>query len=338
MRSSFFLVFGFLLCQTFVAGACLHAEDTLDTLLPKPKPFLEMANALNVDGATKSKIEMRYQSAKLEYLKLNTRLDSLMRPLFIELIGDTLNSDKIKDQMGKVLDAENDLKIFQVKVRISLLSQISSAQLMQARAIAKAGAKKEEWVTGVLADPTLQTMLPRPSWLRSRAEEIGLSADVRDQLEKTYYREEPKYHELKAKIGPLNRELFQALSSSQLDEPLIVARLSSLLAVERELKLHQVHVRTSLLKHLTSEQRRTARRLAEQKPEVDWRKSLADKVETVRTLSKKLAEQGESVAQVDSELKRIERVVAGGRATEGARRLNKLAEQLQVRLKGTDEK
>jgi len=184
-------------------------------------------------------------------------------------------------------------------------------------------------VTSVSAEETLDTLLPPPSWLRSRAEELNIDGQTRQDIEQTYKEKEPKYHENKYKVERLTGRLYTALVADELDEEMIVQRMKALLEAESELKLYQVHVRISLLSQVSSEQRRAARELAKRKT---WRGGMAAQVERVRQLSKRLKDSGESVTEIEKRMKEIDKTVAAGKVTEGARMLSQVIRDLEKSL------
>jgi len=308
------------------------AEDTLDTLLPPPYQFRSHAEGLDVDAATRERIERMYKAAEPKYHDLLDALAQLTEALNAALVDDVFDEDAIARRMKTVLVVENELKLYQVHVRISLLSQVTAAQRKRARELVRKSSEDDPWNNEILAGGELDSLLPRPFWLRSRAEELGVDARTRARIERMYQAEEPKYHELREKLAPLTRQLFEALVADDLDEEAIVQRLETLLEVEKELKLHQTHVRTAIMSQLTPQQRRAARALAKKMPDADWQKVMTDKVERVRQLSQRLSDRGDSVIGIEERMKSIEETIATGQVTEGARALDQVIRDLEEQL------
>lgn len=189
-------------------------------------------------------------------------------------------------------------------------------------------------VTGVSAEETLDTLLPTPRRLRNRAEELNIDAQTRQRIEQMYKEKEPKYHEIKYKVERLTGRLYTALVADELDEEMIIKRMKALLEAESELKLYQVHVRISLLSQVSSEQRRAARELAKRElaPKAVWRGGMTAQVERVRQLSKRLKDSGGSVTEIEKRMKEIDKTVATGKVTEGARMLSQVIRDLEKSL------
>jgi len=193
-------------------------------------------------------------------------------------------------------------------------------------------------VTGVSAEETLDTLLPPPFWLRSRADELKIDAQTRQRIEQTYKEKEPKYHELKDKIERLTIPLYTTLVAEELDEEMILKRMKALLKAENELKLYQVHVRISVLSRLSSERRRAARELAKRKPDADWQGVMKAKVERVRKLTKRLNDSGGLVSTIEKRMKDIEKTIAAGKVVEGARMLDQVIRNLETTMNRKEEK
>ena len=187
--------------------------------------------------------------------------------------------------------------------------------------------------TNLSAKETLDTLLPPPFWLRSRAEELNIDAQTRQQLEQIYQTKEPRYHEIKQQVQKLTKQLYTALIASELDEELITSRMKLLLEAENELKLYQIHVRISLLSQLTSEQRQDVRELARLRPEADWQGVLLSKVNRARTLSKQLATKGESIAEFKKRLQEIDKTIAAEKIFKASRMLDQVIRDLEESLK-----
>ena len=181
----------------------------------------------------------------------------------------------------------------------------------------------------------LDTLLPTPFWLRSRADELNVDAEMKQRIEKTYQASEPKYHELKKIVEQRTKQLNNTLSADELDEKAILKRMQTLLDAENELKLYQVKVRISLLSQLSTEQWRMAQDLVKRKPDADWRGVMAAKVERVRQLVVRLKDSGNAVTEVEDRMKSIEATIADGKITSGARMLTQLISDIENTLNET---
>ena len=321
-----------------VCSPVASALDSLDALLPTPHLMRSRADDLNLNEATFARIEEIYKAAEPKYHELKRELEEHTLNLDTSLRKDPhfnnhFDRKAIAQWVKALLEVENRLKLHQVRVRVRLLSQITSEQRQKARNYSSEKLEESRW-RGVIAEGTLDTMLPTPFWLRSRAEELGVDVATREQLEQTYQELEPRYHELKKRLEPLTGQFLEVVLTDQLDEELIVKRFTSLLQAETELKLHMVHVRGSLLSLLTAEQRRAAQKLSVTKPKADWRKVLADKVGRVRQLGKQLVAKKEPIADIEQRLTDIQETISEGLATEGGRQLSQLIGEMEERLKG----
>ena len=57
----------------------------------------------------------------------------------------------------------------------------------------------------------LDALLPKPFWLRSRAEELGIDAGTRKRLEDIYKSLEPRYHTLKQALKLLTENFLEVV-------------------------------------------------------------------------------------------------------------------------------
>ncbi len=313
------------------------ALDSLDALLPTPHLLRSRADDLNVDLTTLARIEKIYKAAEPEYHELKQELEEHTSNLNTSLRKDPhfnnhFDRDAIAKWLKALLEVEDRLKLHQVRVRVRLLSQVTAEQRQKARNYASEVLEESQW-RGAIADGMLDTLLPTPFWLRSRAEELGIDAATRERLEQTYQELEPRYHELKKRLEPPAKQFLEVVLADELDEELIVKRFTSLLQVETELKLYMVHVRSSLLSLVTAEQRRAAQKLYEEKPKADWRKVLSDKVRRVRQLGGQLAAKGDSISDIEKRLAGIQETISEGMPTEGGRKLSQLIREMEKRLK-----
>ncbi len=185
----------------------------------------------------------------------------------------------------------------------------------------------------VLADETLDTLLPPPGWLRRNAAQLNVDESTKERIEELYQEKEPRYHQLKYKVERLAHRLYTVLAADDLDEQLIVKQMKALLEAESELKLHQVHVRVSLLSQVSSDQRLAARELLKEKPPAtNWRGGIAAKVERIRELSKRLKDSGGSVTEVEKRMIKIDQLVAAGKVPEGVTMLDQVVHDLEDSL------
>ena len=117
-----------LFCLTISSLVFVHpaaAEDTLDTLLPPPGWLRRNAEALGIDASTREELELVYEEKEPKYHQLKYKVERLTSQLYPILGAGDLDEDAIKGQMTKLLQAENALKLYQVHVRISLLSELT---------------------------------------------------------------------------------------------------------------------------------------------------------------------------------------------------------------------
>ena len=189
-------------------------------------------------------------------------------------------------------------------------------------------------LASVRSEDTLDTLLPPPGWLRRRAVELDIEAQVRQRIEQMYKEKEPKYHQLKYKVERLAGALHTELVAEALDEERIVARMKALLEAENELKLYQVHVRVTLLAQVPAEQRRAARELAQQElaDRKPWRGGLTAQVHRVQQLGKQLKESGGSIAVIEKRMSEIDKTVAAGKLWDAASMLEQVVRDLEESL------
>ena len=138
-----------LLCVLSVT--CASAEETIDTLLPPPGWLRRNADALNIDTETRESIERVYKEKEPTYHQLKYKVERLTNELYPQLVADKLDEELIVKRMKSLLKAENELKLYQVQVRISLLSQVSVAQRQAARKLAQQNPPPANWRGGVAA-------------------------------------------------------------------------------------------------------------------------------------------------------------------------------------------
>ena len=184
-------------------------------------------------------------------------------------------------------------------------------------------------LTNAKAEETLDTLLPPPFWLRSRAHELNINTQIRDSIEQAYMEEEPKYHDLKDEVLRLTERLHKTLIDDEFDRDVILRRMKALLDAENELKLHQVHVRVRLLSKLSTEQRQAVRELAKKKPEADWRGVMAAKVERVRQLGAEQKEFDKSIGEIEKQMKEIQENISSGKIYKAGRMLDQLIGDLE---------
>ncbi len=197
------------------------------------------------------------------------------------------------------------------------------------RLLLMAGVLSALSVTPAAAEDSLDTLLPPPFWLRSRAPELGIDAATRERIEELYQSLEPEYHDLKDRVAARTGELNEALLDDDFDVDLIRERMQSLLEAETELKMYQVNVRLKLFAEVTPEQRRRAQELARDNPEPNVQAVMEAKVERVRDLSRQVSESGQSVAYVQERMQEVEQMIEGGKVVEAARVLDHLTRELE---------
>jgi hypothetical protein len=179
-------------------GTSAWALDSLDALLPTPYLLRSRADDLNIPTETLAQINQSYKTAEPKYHELKRELDDRTQRFYTMLVDSQFNNhfdaEAIVTQMKGVLQAETNLKLYQVRVRVTLLSHVTVEQRQQARNYASEKAEEAKWRGDVLADGELNTLLPKPFWLRSRASEVGVDIETRGRLEHTYQALVPVSH------------------------------------------------------------------------------------------------------------------------------------------------
>jgi len=138
-----------LLCGFSVSST--SAQETIDTLLPPPSWFRRHAEQLNVDTDTRDRIERVYKEKEPTYHQLKYKVERLAGELYPSLVADELDEELIAKRMKALLEAENALKLYQVHVRISVLSLVTAEQREAARELAKKSPPPANWRGGVAA-------------------------------------------------------------------------------------------------------------------------------------------------------------------------------------------
>ncbi len=127
----------------------VSAEETLDTLLPPPGWLSRHAEELNIDVQTRQHIEQMYKEKEPNYHQLKYKVERLVNGLYPALVADELDEQLIVKRMKALLEAESELKLYQVRVRISILSQVSSEQRRAARELAQRMRPATNWRGGI---------------------------------------------------------------------------------------------------------------------------------------------------------------------------------------------
>ena len=83
------------------------------------------------------------------YHQLKYKVERLTNGLYPALVADQLDEKLIVKRMKALLEAERELKLYQVHVRVSLLSQVSPEQRRAARELAKRKPPGTNWRGGI---------------------------------------------------------------------------------------------------------------------------------------------------------------------------------------------
>ena len=113
------------------------AEDTLDTMLPNPFWLRSRLDDLDVDAETRKQIVDTYYESEPEYHRLKKAFGEESAKVQAAIAGDEFDQMAILAQMSAALKAEAELKLYQTKVRVTLLSKLSDEQRRRAQALAK---------------------------------------------------------------------------------------------------------------------------------------------------------------------------------------------------------
>mgnify|MGYP002626355930 CR=1 FL=1 len=124
-------------------------EETLETFLPPPGLLRRNAEKLGIDKESQQRIEELYREKEPRYHQLRYNYERLAQQLYSTLAADDLDEMAIVAHMKALLDAENQLKLYQVHVRLSLLSQLSPEQRRAVRELAKRTAPPANWRGGI---------------------------------------------------------------------------------------------------------------------------------------------------------------------------------------------
>ena len=161
---------------TFFCPTNASSDDALDKLLPTPFWLRSRADELNIDAATKKRIEDHYKAAEPKYHAAKKKVADRTRELHKTLGAEKLDQARILKQMQALLDAETELKLYQVRVRLKLLALLSAKQLKNARELVKRKPKGD--FRKVLADK-----VARVRQLGKRVKDRGGSiADVEKRM------------------------------------------------------------------------------------------------------------------------------------------------------------
>lgn len=143
--------FVLLVLLSALAVTSISAQESIDTLLPPPGWFRRHAEQLGIDVDTRQKIEQVYQEKEPAYHQLKYKVERLAGELYPSLTADPLNEESIVQRMKALMKAENELKLYQVHVRVSILSQVSAEQRQAARELAEKTPPPTNWRGGVAA-------------------------------------------------------------------------------------------------------------------------------------------------------------------------------------------
>jgi len=157
-----------------VAGAS-SAGESVDTLLPPPRWTFNHADALKIDPQVRKDMEKLYREAEPGYHEAVGKVQARTKSLHETLVRDELDQETILKRMKKLLEAETEVKLYQVKVRMSLLSKLSSEQRAKARQLARREPEVQK---------ALEAKVRKVQELAERIKQSGQSVDeIRDRME-----------------------------------------------------------------------------------------------------------------------------------------------------------
>lgn len=140
MRFEILTVSGLLLLLSLSANAAGQGwseTESLDALLPTPLWIRSRADELNIDQATQQQIQKTYLAMEPKYHELKRTVEAKTAKLNATLTVDELDEDLTLNRMRDLLEAESALKLYQVQVRLKLLSSLSVDQWRQAQDLVK---------------------------------------------------------------------------------------------------------------------------------------------------------------------------------------------------------
>lgn len=112
------------------------AGDSIDQLLPSPHWVFHHAGVLQIDEPTRAQLEQVFRATEPEYHAAVAKVESATKELHEALMADDVNQPVILERMKKLLDAETEVKLIQVRVRTTFMSKLSVGQRQKIRQIA----------------------------------------------------------------------------------------------------------------------------------------------------------------------------------------------------------
>lgn len=128
-----------LLAVTLLSMWCLGsavAGDSIDQLLPSPHWIFHHADVLQIDEPTREQLEQVFRAAEPDYHAAVAKVEAASKELHESLTADDVNQPVILERMKKLLDAETEVKLIQVRVRTTLMTKLSVGQRQKIRQIA----------------------------------------------------------------------------------------------------------------------------------------------------------------------------------------------------------
>ncbi len=112
------------------------AGDSIDQLLPSPHWVFHHAGVLQIDEPTRAQLEQVFRAKEPEFHAAVAKVESATKELHESLMADDVDQPVILERMKKLLDAETEVKLIQVRVRTTFMSKLSVGQRQKIRQIA----------------------------------------------------------------------------------------------------------------------------------------------------------------------------------------------------------
>ena len=138
--------------------------------------FAPRAKELNIDAQTRQRFEEIYQEKEPKYHEIKAIVEQRTKQLYSSLVTEVLEEELIAQRMKALLEAESQLKLYQVHVRISLLAQLTPKQRQAVRELARLK-PEADWQGALLAK------VERARHLSKRLKDSGeLIADIEQRM------------------------------------------------------------------------------------------------------------------------------------------------------------
>lgn len=181
------------------------------------------------------------------------------------------------------------------------------------------------------AGDSIDQLLPSPHWIFHHAGVLKIDEQTREQLDQVFRAAEPDYHAAVAKVEAASRELHESLTADDVNQPVILERMKTLLNAETEVKLIQVRVRTTFMTKLSVGQRQKIREIAARRPGLE--KVVESKVRRIQQLAEQVKQQGKSIELVQRHMEGIQNVIKHGDLEKSSMLLDEVIFRLESDLK-----